>query len=676
MIFTDLISRNTIDKVFDTARIDEVVGDFVALKQRGVNKIGLCPFHNEKTPSFTVSVAKGIYKCFGCGQGGNSVNFVIEHEKYSYPEAIKYLAKKYNIEIEEEERSEEETQLQSERESQHIILGFAQQYFTDILLNNSEGKSIGLSYFKERGYEEDVVEKFQLGYGLESWDAFTKEALGKGYKLEYLERTGMTITKDDKHYDRFRGRVLFPIHNFSGKVIGFGGRILKKNAKAAKYVNSPESEVYEKRRVLYGIYFGKKAIATSDNCYLVEGYTDVISLHQAGIENVVSSSGTSLTEDQIRLIQRLTKNITILYDGDAAGLKASFRGIDLILRQGLNVKIVLFPDGEDPDSYSKKVGKSKLQEYIRESAKDFISFKTGLLLEEAHGDPVKKVALIREIVESIAVIPDAIARSTYIHECGKILEISEQVLITELNKIRRKNLSQQRREAGVAPSGVEIPISDYKSGYPLGSERESKGMEVSTEPQERDVIRFLLNFGDRKFTIPADGSAETSEASIESAGLEVKEKEGIEVLVSEFIVNEILSDDLPFDHELYNKVFQEFAHSTENRLGWGQKYFVNHEDKEIAKMAIDLVFTPHALSKNWDERHHIKVQTEELVIRMSVERTVYSFKMAKVKKMISENREKIRTSKDDAKQEELLNEYHGLLEAKKFISNYLGRVLG
>jgi len=666
-----LISRDTIDKVFDTARIDEVVGDFVSLKQRGVNKIGLCPFHNEKTPSFTVSVAKGIYKCFGCGQGGNSVNFVMEHEKYSYPEAIRYLAKKYNIEIEEKEKTEEEIEQQSERESQYIVLGFAQKYFTDILLNNAEGKSIGFSYFKERGYNEDVVEKFQLGYGLESWDAFTKEALKKGYKLEYLEKTGMTIIKEEKHYDRFRGRVLFPIHNFSGKVIGFGGRILKKDAKAAKYVNSPESEVYEKRRVLYGIYFGKKAIATQDNCYLVEGYTDVISLHQAGIENVVSSSGTSLTEDQIRLIQRLTKNITILYDGDAAGLKASFRGIDLILRQGLNVKIVLFPDGEDPDSYSKKLGKAKLQEYIKEGAKDFISFKTGLLLEEAQGDPVKKVALIREIVESIAVIPDAIARSTYVHECGKIMEISEQVLITELNKIRRKNLSQQRRESGEAYAGVEIPISDYKSGHPLGSESESKVTEASAEPQERDVIRFLLNYGESKFLLPITDAADPSDTSPENA--EVK---NMEVLVSDFIVKEVLVDDLQFDHELYGKIFKEFEYSVENSLDWGQQHFVNHENKEISKMAIDLVFAPYTLSKNWDEKHHIKVQTEELGLRLSVERTVYSFKMAKVKKMISENREKIRTSDDDSIREELLNEYHGLLEAKKYISRYLGRVLG
>jgi len=673
--FTDLISKNTIEKVFDTARIDEVVSDFVVLKQRGINKIGLCPFHNEKTPSFTVSVAKGIYKCFGCGQGGNSINFVMELEKYSYPEAIRYLAKKYNIEIEEKERTEEEIQRQSERESQLIVLGFAQEYFTDILLNNPEGKSIGFSYFKERGYDENIVTKFQLGYSLENWDAFTKEALEKGYKLKYLEETGMTITKDDKHYDRFRGRVLFPIHNFSGKVIGFGGRILKKDAKAAKYVNSPESQVYEKRKVLYGIYFGKKEIATKDNCYLVEGYTDVISLHQVGIENVVSSSGTSLTEDQIRLIQRLTKNITILYDGDEAGLKASFRGIDLILKQGLNVKVVLFPDGEDPDSYAKKLGGARLKEFINEGAKDFISFKTGLLLKDVQGDPVKKVALIREIVETIAVIPDAIARSAYIHECGKILEISEQVLFTELNKIRRKNLSYQQRETGDNYSGVEIPISDYKSGHPLGSEAEAKEIAVNSEPQERDLIRFLLNYGDRKFVIPEEKSVDISEDSEKIIDEKENGQKENEILVSGYIVNEILNDNLGFDHELYNKIFLEFAHSVENDLKWAQEHFVNHEDKEISKIAIDLVFSPHELSKNWDEKHHIIVQTEDVGMRFSVERIVYSFKMAKVKKMMSANREKIKNSDDDIC-EDLLNEYQGLLEAKKYISKYLGRVIG
>jgi len=673
--FTDLISKNTIEKVFDTARIDEVVSDFVVLKQRGINKIGLCPFHNEKTPSFTVSVAKGIYKCFGCGQGGNSINFVMELEKYSYPEAIRYLAKKYNIEIEEKERTEEEIQRQSERESQLIVLGFAQEYFTDILLNNPEGKSIGFSYFKERGYDENIVTKFQLGYSLENWDAFTKEALEKGYKLKYLEETGMTITKDDKHYDRFRGRVLFPIHNFSGKVIGFGGRILKKDAKAAKYVNSPESQVYEKRKVLYGIYFGKKEIATKDNCYLVEGYTDVISLHQVGIENVVSSSGTSLTEDQIRLIQRLTKNITILYDGDEAGLKASFRGIDLILKQGLNVKVVLFPDGEDPDSYAKKLGGARLKEFINEGAKDFISFKTGLLLKDVQGDPVKKVALIREIVETIAVIPDAIARSAYIHECGKILEISEQVLFTELNKIRRKNLSYQQRETGDNYSGVEIPISDYKSGHPLGSEAEAKEIAVNSEPQERDLIRFLLNYGDRKFVIPEEKSVDISEDSEKIIDEKENGQKENEILVSGYIVNEILNDNLGFDHELYNKIFLEFAHSVENDLKWAQEHFVNHEDKEISKIAIDLVFSPHELSKNWDEKHHIIVQTEDVGMRFSVERIVYSFKMAKVKKMMSANREKIKNSDDDLC-EDLLNEYQGLLEAKKYISKYLGRVIG
>jgi len=590
----------------------------------------------------------------------------MEHEKYSYPEALRYLAQKYNIEIEEDQYSEEDSQMRSERESQHVVLTHAQKYFSDILMKNDEGKAIGLSYFKERGYTEETIEQFQLGYGLDTWDAFTKDALEKGYQLEYLEKTGLTIVKEDKHYDRFRGRVIFPIHNFSGKVIGFGGRVLKKDVKAAKYVNSPESEIYEKRRVLYGIYYSKKDIVAQDNCYLVEGYTDVITLYQSGIKNVVSSSGTALTVDQIRLVKRITNNITILYDGDPAGIKASFRGIDLILQEGLNVRIVLFPEGEDPDSYAMKVSTEKLHDFLQENAKDFIGFKTGLLLEEASADPVKKSALIREILESVAVIPDAISRSTFLHECGRTMDISEQILITELNKIRRKNTDQMRRQAGdYRQEPVEIPINDYKSGFPGAFENvHDKGEIILNEPQERDVIRFLLNFGDSRIDLELKKGENKKEA-----------KAGGEITVEQFIVNELANDGLEFETTVYGKIFREYEEAVKGRLTLDQQHFLQHSDPEIAELCVDLVFSPHALSKNWEERHQIHVSTEEMKLRKAVERTVYSLKMSKVKRLIAENREKIKVSEDENTRADLLKQYSGLLEAKKFISKVLGRVV-
>lgn len=434
-----MIPKHTIDQIFEAAIIEDVVGEFVVLKKRGVNLLGNCPFHNEKTPSFTVSPAKGIYKCFGCGKAGNSINFIMDHEHYTYPEALRYLANKYQIEIEELEETDEQKQAANEKESLFIVSNFAASYFQKQLHETQEGKSIGLSYFVERGFREDIIKKFQLGYNPDSWEAFTGEALQQGYKLEFLEKSGLTIVKEEKHFDRFKGRVMFPIHNLSGRVLGFGGRILKTDPKAAKYVNSPESEIYHKSNVLYGIYFAKKDIIAKDNCYLVEGYTDVISLHQAGVENVVASSGTSLTEGQIRLISRFTNNITILYDGDAAGLKASFRGIDMILQEGLNVRVVLFPEGEDPDSFAKNNSSADLTKYITDQAQDFIRFKTSVLLKEVGTDPIKRAELIKDIVASISIIPDQIKRSVYIKECSSLLDIQENALINETNKLLRKN---------------------------------------------------------------------------------------------------------------------------------------------------------------------------------------------------------------------------------------------
>ncbi|OYT12656.1 MAG: DNA primase [Bacteroidetes bacterium 4572_114] len=411
-----MISKETIQEIFEAAQIDEVVGEFVSLKKRGVNLLGLCPFHNEKTPSFTVSPKKGIYKCFGCGKGGNSVQFLMDHEQFTYPEALKYLAKKYNIEIEEKEQTPEEIKLLNEKESLFHVTDFAAKYFASNIFDSEQGRAIGLSYFKERGFREDTIKKFQLGYAIDAWDNFTAHAIKMGYNIDYLEKTGLTIVKGKKTYDRFRGRVIFPIQNLSGRVLGFGGRTLSSDPKSPKYVNSPESDIYHKSKVLYGINLAKNSIITNDNCFLVEGYTDVISMHMAGVENVVSSSGTSLTTDQIRLISRYTKNITILYDGDEAGIKASFRGIDMILEQGMDVKIVLFPEGEDPDSFARSHRSSEVHDFIKDKAHNFIFFKTNLLIKDAEHDPVKKAGLIKEIVGTIALIPDQIIRSVYVKE--------------------------------------------------------------------------------------------------------------------------------------------------------------------------------------------------------------------------------------------------------------------
>jgi len=457
-----MISKQTIDRVFETARVEEVIGEFVQLKKAGSNFKGLSPFTDEKSPSFMVSPVKQIWKDFSTGKGGTAVSFLMEHEHYSYPEAIKYLAKKYNIEIEETEQSDEQKQQLNERESMFVVSKFAAEYFHDLMLNTQQGKAIGLSYFKERGFRDDIIKKFDLGYCKDEWDNFTKAALKKGYDIKYLASTGLTIVKENKQFDRFKGRVLFPIHSMSGRILGFGGRILTNDKKAAKYLNSPESDIYHKSKILYGIFQAKKEIAKEDNCFLVEGYTDVISFHQSGIENVVASSGTALTSDQIRLVRRLTQNITVLFDGDAAGLRASIRGIDLILEQGMNVKVVTFPEGEDPDSFAKSHSDDELKEYLENSAQDFINFKVSLLMEEAQNDPVKKAGLIRDIVMSISKIPDNIQREVYVQECARIMEISERVLFSELAQMLKKGNEEALKSTQKREASFQIVKEDVK----------------------------------------------------------------------------------------------------------------------------------------------------------------------------------------------------------------------
>lgn len=618
-----MITKSTIDKIIETARIEEVVGDYVALKKRGANLLGNCPFHNEKTPSFTVSPAKGIYKCFGCGKAGNAVGFLMEHDHLTFPEALKHLAKKYGIEVEEENYSPAQIIEQNERESLYVVSSYAQKYFTEKLFESEEGKAIGLTYFKERGFNVDTIQKFQLGFSLKDWDGFTQIAIENGFTKEVLVKAGLTIEKDKgddetltKLYDRFRGRVIFPVHNVSGRVIAFGARILQTDPKSPKYLNSPESEIYIKSKSLYGIYFAKKSIIQNDECFLVEGYTDVISLHQTGIENVVASSGTSLTHEQIRLIGRYTKNVTILYDGDTAGIKASLRGIDLILEEGLNVKIVLFPDGEDPDSYSKKVSAGALLQYIKDNAKDFINFKTALLLQEAANDPVKKAALIKDIVGSIAKIPDAILRSAYIKQCAVMMEMNEQVLVSEMNKLRRDSLRKGfNQQEGNNVVSDELFDSVMSANQPVVSVD-------STAYQEKEIVRVLLNYGDREFYFQPD------------------EGEPLKLAVRDFMLNEILTDGVGFDDEVLAGVFTYFSNASGKEFQEILDELKSHNEEIIRNKSIELLFNKYDLH-NWESKH-IYVKSEELNFNEAVVSPVFYLKLRRVLKMKKENQEQIK----------------------------------
>ena len=659
-----MITKETIDRIFETARIEEVVGDFVQLKKRGVNMIGLCPFHNEKTPSFNVNPVRNIYKCFGCGKGGNSVNFIMEHEHFTYPEALRFLAKKYSIEVEESAPDPHEIIQRDERESLYVLNAFAQKYFSDNLFDHEEGKSIGLSYFKERGFTEDTIRKFQLGYSLSNWSAFSEAAVTGGYKNEFLILTGLSIARksdevvnadNEKLIDRFRGRVMFPIHNLSGRIIAFGGRILKKDEKAAKYVNSPESEIYHKSKSLYGIYFAKKSIVQRDNCYLAEGYTDVISLHQSGIENAVASSGTSLTIEQIRLIGRYTKNITVLYDGDAAGIKASLRGIDLILEEGLNVKVVLFPDGNDPDSYRRKYGSSMLAEYIQHKARDFVEFKTGLLLGEVANDPVRKAGLIRDIVDTIARIPDPITRSVYLKQCSAMLNVEEQLLILEMNKMRRAQISKS------------LPLNDVEELLPetiLPHEQEDD--KVSVGIQEKNIIRLLLNYGNNDLHFP--------EEIMDPDDPKSKKEVIYKMKVSRFIVNEITHDDISFENAPFNYILQTYTRLTEESETIDPQIFLNLQEPIVSSIAVELLSPRYFLSENWQQMHKIIVPEEEMILQDAVEKAVLYLKKKKVMKMLEDNSRRIleaQTVGEDYM--ELLTDHKRLEELKIEISkNALG----
>lgn len=636
-----MITPDTISNILSAARIEEIIADFVSLKRRGTNYIGLCPFHNEKTPSFTVSPAKGIFKCFGCGKAGNTVNFLMEHEHYTYPEALRFLAKKYHIEIAEEEQTPENIQEQNEKETLFIINQFAQKYFEHTLFETEEGKAIGLTYLRERGFRDDVIRKFQLGYSKEGWDDFSSHAVSEGYKAEYLIKTGLSISRENRLIDRFHGRVMFPIHSTSGRIIGFGGRVLTADKQTAKYLNSPESEIYNKSKSLYGLYFARNTIVAKNNCYLVEGYTDVISLHQAGIENVVASSGTSLTTDQVKLIQRFTPNITILYDGDPAGIKASMRGIDMILEQGMNVRIVLFPDNEDPDSFARKHRAAEVEEFISKNAVNFILFKTRLLLKETAGDPVKKADLVKEIVNTIAIIPDGIVRTFFTRECSSLLAVPEQTLVNEMNKILRKRFSRKLQEEGQE--------SYIEPSEPTVAPPQLEFDPDSSEFQEKEIIRLLLQFGTESILIK-----QQNKDNIE---------EDIQVKVADLIIQDLVRDEIQFETPLCKDIFNEMAELQQKGVIPDKDYFLHHSNPTLATLAIDLVILPYELSHHW-EKNQIYVQLEAEHLTDSVYAALFNFKAKKIERMIADNQKTLKSLKSE--KDDLEEITRCLMSQKKF----------
>lgn len=688
-----MIDQPTIDRILDAAQIVDIVSDFVTLRKRGVNYVGLCPFHDDKTPSFYVSPSKGLCKCFSCGKGGNAVHFIMEHEQMSYPEALKYLAKKYGIEIKERELSSEEKLMQSERESLFIVNNFARDYFQNILKNHVDGRSIGMAYFRNRGFRDDIIEKFQLGYCTESHDAMAQEAIKKGFKKEYLVKTGLCYETDDHRLrDRFWGRVIFPVHTLSGKVVAFGGRVLSSATKGVKvkYVNSPESEIYHKSSELYGIYFAKQAIVKQDRCFLVEGYTDVISMHQSGVENVVASSGTALTPGQIKLIHRFTNNITVLYDGDVAGIKASLRGIDMLLEEGMNIKVCLLPDGEDPDSFARKHNATEFQKFIQDNETDFIRFKTNLLLEDAGKDPIKRAELIGNLVQSISIIPEAIVRDVYIKECSQLLRIEDKLLVSEVAKRREtqaeKQAEQRNRETkknnaardaaqAPLPDGMQPPYPEDMPPYPMDGEMPDGGAPLPPEaakyvsyiPQEgkegqefykyeRLILQMVVRYGEKILCNVPD-----------------EEGKEIPITVTEYVVNDLKEDELAFHNPLHRQMLTEAAEHIHNEGFTAERYFLAHPDPIISKLSTELIADRYQLSK-----YHSKAQrlvTDEERLFELVPTLMINFKFA----IISEEMKHMMYALQDpavANDEEqctsIMKRYSELREIKSIMAKRLG----
>jgi DNA primase len=653
-----LISKPTIDKVFDISRVEEVIGDYVQLKKSGSNFKGLSPFTEERSPSFMVSPVKQIWKDFSSGKGGNVIAFLMEHEHYTYPEAIKHLAKRYNIEVEETEQSSEEKEKASERESMYLVNEFAKSFFIKQMLHTDEGKSVGLSYFKKRGFTSETMEKFDLGYSPDEWQAFTDSALEKGYRLEFLEKTGLSIVKGEKRFDRFKGRVMFPIHSMSGRILGFGGRILTTDKKQAKYLNSPESDVYHKSKILYGLYQAKQSIAKADNCYLVEGYTDVIQFNQTGIENVVASSGTALTPDQIRLINRLTNNITVLFDGDAAGLRASVRGIDLILEQGMNVKVCLFPDGEDPDSFAKSNSKEELETYLTSNAQDFIRFKASLLLEDAENDPVKKAEVVRDIVNSISKIPDQITQEIYIQSCSNLLEVSENVLFSTLAQI----LAKDRKDSQLRTRQGPLEIVKEKKNEPVAPKVDQQYV------LERNIIQLLLKYGGNTAVfVDVDFDFDDFDKDKHT---EVKR----EYVVFEKIFIELQEDEVEFSNPLFKELYTLIIETYTKERALKIDTFINHLNPDLSQEVTSIIMENEKNQLHDWKRQEIFVIDKSEVDPREVMETILNLRRFLIRKKVQDLSEIIKEQKEQVDRELIIEtmEYNGL---EVLISNKLNRVL-
>ena len=615
-----MIDRATVDRIFAAADITEVVGDFVTLKKKGVNYTACCPFHNEKTPSFIVSPAKGLYKCFGCGKGGNAVNFVMEHEKLTYPEALRWVARKYNIEIQEKELTEQEAQANNDRESMMVVNSYAADYFVK-QLETPAGESIAMSYFRERGFSDLTIAKFKLGYCPDGGDVFTRTALKEGYQEVFLEKTGLTVVREQGgYYDRLSGRVIFPIHSLAGRVIGFGGRTLRTDKKTAKYVNSIESEVYHKSQSLYGLFYAKKAITQIDRCILVEGYTDVMQMFQSGIENVVASSGTSLTQEQIKLIKRFSKNITVIYDGDPAGIKASLRGIDMILSQGMTVRVVLLPEGDDPDSFARKHNTTELQKFISENEEDFISFKIRLLLDDAKDDPIRRAELITDIIGSIAVIPDSISRSVYIRECSRLMQVDEQLLIGEVARKRFARMDgEQGQEVALNQRRKEQFFERIQKVVPDEKTPPTNPLEGELSILEKEIIGYLIKYGTENFDLAL------SPGEIESLG------------VADTIISELEMDDITMNNSTCQKILSDYRQNMKEKQVPSATYFTNHADPEVSSFATEIMFEEekYKISELW-KRFEITVPTERDTLTEAIPKVLHYYKLKVIGKMIFE----------------------------------------
>ena len=656
----EMIDQETIQRIMDAARIEEVIGDFVSLKKRGANHIGCCPFHNEKTPSFYVSPSKGIYKCFGCGEAGDVVGFLKKHEHFTYPEALIYLAKKYNIEVQEEEQTPEQRERQTERDALFHLSEFAQQYFADLLYNDEMGRAIGLSYFHSRGLSDEVIKRFGLGFCLDEWSAFTDHARRSGYSDAVLEKTGLTIFKEDtrKSYDRFRGRVMFPIYSISGRVLGFSGRILSSEKQAAKYVNSPDSDIYNKSRTLYGLYQARSAISKANRCYLVEGNIDVISMHQSGVENTVASCGTSLTVEQIRLIKRYTPNVTVLYDGDSAGIKAALRAVDLLFTEGMHVRVVLFPDGEDPDSYAQKNGSAALQDYLAAHEDNFVMFKTRVLLDSVKNDPIRKAELVKETVQTIALVPDLLERTEYVAQCSTLLGVPEEVLASELSKSINRNRQKAYEEKPAAQS-VE-PAALPEQALPAAQTALSATPAMAPpDPREKHLISLLLNYGDHPIELTQH------------------DESGVPHLytypLSELIVNDLQADDLNFSHPLCQRIYEYFSHAIDEGQPVDPTLFITIDDEPLRQFAISLMMDTYRISDSWRKKQ-IFVPKLEDNLQTDVTEALLSFKLKCLDEKIADNALRLRSASGDEVLT-LLEEKKQFIEMRRNIGIALHRVI-